>query len=171
MSEFGSAFAAARKAGEKTFTFKGKSYHTTTADDLKKVKKATVTAQRKTAPAPKAKPKTSHMAGIGSAPSSVAKNAALKPATVTAKRKTAAARKPKASAGDNYRKMAASPGGVPGKKKAASDGSGSTVTRVPRGTRQVASSSSSTPSSTGRTAGDNYRKMAARPGGVPGRKR
>ena len=33
---FGSAFASARKAGKKTFTWKGKSYTTKTADDVKK---------------------------------------------------------------------------------------------------------------------------------------
>jgi hypothetical protein len=33
---FGEAFAAARRAGKKTFTFKGKSYSTQTKDDVKK---------------------------------------------------------------------------------------------------------------------------------------
>lgn len=170
MSEFGSAFSAARKAGKKTFAFKGKSYHTTTADDLNKVKKTSVTAKRKTDPAPKAKSKTSHMAGIGSAPS-VAKNQALRPASVTAKRKTApapSAPKPKASAGDNYKKMAASPGGVPGKKKT-SDNSGSTVNRVPRGTRVVASTSSD--SGTGKSTAGERASMLLRTGRMPGRKR
>ena len=34
--KFGSAFSSARKAGKKTFTWKGKSYTTKTADDVKK---------------------------------------------------------------------------------------------------------------------------------------
>ena len=34
--KFGAAFASARKAGKKTFTWKGKSYTTKTADDVKK---------------------------------------------------------------------------------------------------------------------------------------
>ena len=37
--KFGSAFSSARKAGKKTFTWKGKSYTTKTADDVKKAKK------------------------------------------------------------------------------------------------------------------------------------
>ena len=39
-SEFGKAFAAARKAGGKDFEFKGKKYSTKTADDVAKEKKA-----------------------------------------------------------------------------------------------------------------------------------
>ena len=38
-SEFGKAFAAARKSGDKTFEFKGKKYTTKTADDVSKEKK------------------------------------------------------------------------------------------------------------------------------------
>ena len=34
--KFGEAFSSARKAGKKTFDWKGKSYHTKTADDVKK---------------------------------------------------------------------------------------------------------------------------------------
>jgi len=37
--KFGQAFSNARKAGKKTFTWKGKSYTTKTADDVKKAKK------------------------------------------------------------------------------------------------------------------------------------
>lgn len=36
-TEFEKAFAAARKAGKKQFTYKGKKYHTRTKDDLKKI--------------------------------------------------------------------------------------------------------------------------------------
>jgi hypothetical protein len=39
-SEFGSAFAAARKAGDKTFEFNGKKYTTETADESGAAKKA-----------------------------------------------------------------------------------------------------------------------------------
>jgi len=38
--KFGKAFSSARKAGKKTFTWKGKSYTTKTADDVKKEKVA-----------------------------------------------------------------------------------------------------------------------------------
>ena len=38
--KFGKAFSSARKAGKKTFTWKGKSYSTKTADDVKKEKAA-----------------------------------------------------------------------------------------------------------------------------------
>ena len=38
--KFGKAFSSARKAGKKTFTWKGKSYTTKTADDVKKEKAA-----------------------------------------------------------------------------------------------------------------------------------
>ena len=40
---FGKAFSSARKAGKKTFTWKGKSYSTKTADDVKKEKKKVTT--------------------------------------------------------------------------------------------------------------------------------
>jgi hypothetical protein len=39
-SEFGSAFAAARRAGDKTFEFNGKKYTTETADEMGAAKKA-----------------------------------------------------------------------------------------------------------------------------------
>jgi len=39
MSEFSKAFASARKAGEKEFTFNGKRYNTKTADDISAEKK------------------------------------------------------------------------------------------------------------------------------------
>jgi hypothetical protein len=46
-SEFGKAFAAARKAGDKTFEFNGKKYTTKTAEDVAGEKKAKMeTAQR-----------------------------------------------------------------------------------------------------------------------------
>ena len=51
---FGKAFSSARKAGKKTFTWKGKSYSTKTADDVKK-EKATK-APKKVAPKKVAKP-------------------------------------------------------------------------------------------------------------------
>ena len=38
---FGEAFAAARKAGKKTFTWGGKSYHTKTKEEVQKVEKKT----------------------------------------------------------------------------------------------------------------------------------
>ena len=44
---FGKSFSSARKAGKKTFTWKGKSYSTKTADDVKKEK-----ASKKAAPKP-----------------------------------------------------------------------------------------------------------------------
>ena len=46
MSKFGDAFAAARKAGKKTFTFQGKSYNTKTKEEAGSAR-------------PKAKPKAS----------------------------------------------------------------------------------------------------------------
>ena len=51
---FGKAFSSARKGGEKTFTWKGKSYSTKTADDVKKEKAAK--APKKVAPKKVAKP-------------------------------------------------------------------------------------------------------------------
>jgi hypothetical protein len=46
-SEFGKAFAAARKSGEKSFEFNGKKYNTRTADDDAKDKKSSYeSAQR-----------------------------------------------------------------------------------------------------------------------------
>ena len=46
-SEFGKAFAAARKAGDKSFEFNGKKYTTKTAEDVSKEKKGEMeTAQR-----------------------------------------------------------------------------------------------------------------------------
>jgi hypothetical protein len=46
-SEFGKAFAAARKAGDKSFEFNGKKYTTKTAEDTAKEKKGAMdTAQR-----------------------------------------------------------------------------------------------------------------------------
>jgi len=101
VSKFGDAFAAARKAGKKVFTFNGKKYNTRTKDDemgSKTTKKVSSGLTKKTP--------------IGPSKSD------LKPVTVSAKRKTAPAPKKKAAtAGDNYKKMAKKPGGVPGKAK------------------------------------------------------
>ena len=47
-SEFGKAFAAARKAGDKSFEFKGKKYTTKTAEDVSKDKKSEIERSRRT---------------------------------------------------------------------------------------------------------------------------
>jgi hypothetical protein len=64
-SEFGKAFAAARKAGDKTFTFNGKKYNTETRDDVVRRRNEAVgrssTAGEKT-PTTKAREFTSGMA-------------------------------------------------------------------------------------------------------------
>ena len=39
-TEFQQAFRKARDAGRKTFTYKGKTYHTKTKEDIKRTKKA-----------------------------------------------------------------------------------------------------------------------------------
>lgn len=176
MSQFGDAFKAARAAGKKSFSFNGKSYHTQTADDLKKLKPAAVKAKPRTAPAPApkpraatppAKPRVNHMAGIGAAPTrSRARSADLQPAAVTATRKTGTPSTRSGGAAGAYERMRNSPGGVPGRKKSPST-SGSTVTRVNTGPRVV---SKSTPSKGGGAAGA-YERMKNSPGGVPGRKR
>jgi hypothetical protein len=46
-SEFGKAFAAARKAGDKTFEFNGKKYTTKTAEDVAKEKKESSNAKQR----------------------------------------------------------------------------------------------------------------------------
>jgi hypothetical protein len=46
-SEFGKAFAAARKAGDKTFEFNGKKYTTKTAEDVSKEKKGEIERSRR----------------------------------------------------------------------------------------------------------------------------
>jgi hypothetical protein len=101
ISDFGKAFRAARSAGKKEFSWNGKSYHTRTADEEKAAK------AKSSAPKAAAKPAQSKQARLG----------VSTPATQQSRPAPAAA-KAKSSPAENYRKMAASPGGVPGKKSA-----------------------------------------------------
>jgi cell pole-organizing protein PopZ len=95
MSKFGDAFAAARKAGKKEFTFNGKKYHTRTKEDETKRAKATAPVET-------------------SGKMKVAKTASAGKAKVD----SVSAPPQKSRAGAAYSRMASSPSGVPGKKKA-----------------------------------------------------
>lgn len=94
MSAFGDAFAAARKAGKKVFTFNGKKYHTRTKAEDDKRKAATTPVKTS---GKMVQPKTA-LAGKTKLESPVPKNANA------------------SRAGKAYQRMASGDGGVPGKK-------------------------------------------------------
>lgn len=78
---FGSAFASARKAGDKTFTWKGKSYTTELASEKKAAPKAAAPVKAAPAKAAPAKPTAQPAAKVAGAPAALArKTDAPKPA-------------------------------------------------------------------------------------------
>lgn len=61
MSEFGNAFASARKAGKKTFKFNGKSYTTKTKEETAPTPRSR--PAKKSAPTPRSRPADKKKAG------------------------------------------------------------------------------------------------------------
>lgn len=111
MSAFGEAFKAARSAGKKEFTYKGKRYNTRTKDDeAKNSKKNTAAVSKDAAKKIEARAKT---------PNTETKVTAKAPKAKTPKAKAPKAKTTDSKAGQAYKRMAASKDGVPGRKKKA----------------------------------------------------
>jgi len=101
MAKFGAAFAAARKAGKKTFDWNGKKYTTKTKDDSKapstssrpakrpaKPAAKTAAPKRSTTPRPKARPTRAVKPTRGSLGKPAAKRAQSRAKAGTTRRRT-----------------------------------------------------------------------------------
>ena len=144
MSAFGEAFKAARAAGKKEFSYKGKQYNTRTKDDeAKSSKKNTAAVSKDAAKKIEARAKT---------PNTETKVTAKAPK----KAKTTDSK-----AGQAYKRMAGGDG-VPGKSKP-----------KPRPEREPGrpAPKKDKPKAKKASPGDNYKRMAASKDGVPGKKK